>query len=148
RYFKTSLKLPEEFAFMEAQLESLLRKRISRGSVILKLFVRDLSESAAQDINTAAIQHYIAQLSQTVRGGQGNFTIDLATLAMLPGVCQPQELDDSQRERAEQIIEKLANEAIDRMVQMRTVEGRALAADLQGHCRAVREQIEAIRGKV
>jgi uncharacterized protein (TIGR00255 family) len=148
RYFKATLKLPEEFAFMEAQLETLLRKRISRGSLILKLFVRDLSESAAQDINAAAVRHYAEQLRSAVAGTIGAVTIDVAALAALPGVVQPREMDDTQRERSEQAVLQLTEQAIERLVQMRTVEGRALVSDLRGHCSAVRQHLDAILAKV
>lgn len=148
RYFKATLKLPETFAFLEAALESVLRKRITRGSVVLKLFVRDLSEAAAQDLNIAAIQHYITQFSPIVRSGQGAFTIDLATLASLPGVCQPTDLDDARRAQAETILTRLTEQAIQRMIEMRSVEGKALAADLRNHGIAIRDHLDRIRSRI
>jgi uncharacterized protein (TIGR00255 family) len=144
RYFKASIRLPDDFAFMETQLEQQLRRRLTRGSVTLRLYVRDLSASAAQDVNLAAIQHYVAQLRSVLAGGSG-FTIDLATLATLPGVCQPHELTEQQREHSEAVITRLAETAIDQLLAMRAAEGQALVEDLKRHCDAVREHLEAIR---
>ncbi|MBI5864513.1 MAG: YicC family protein [Planctomycetes bacterium] len=144
RYFKASIRLPDEFAFIESEIEQHLRKRITRGSVTLRLYTRDLSEAAAQEINVAAIRHYLVQL-RAVAPGDPAVTIDLATLANLPGVCQPHELSDAQREHAHQLVLRLIDAAIERMLAMRAVEGKALAADLQSHCRIVRENLEAIR---
>ncbi|MFQ5805579.1 MAG: YicC/YloC family endoribonuclease [Phycisphaerae bacterium] len=144
RYFKSSIRLPDDFAFMETQLEQLLRRRLTRGAVTLRLHVRDLSASAAQEVNLAAIQHYVARL-RSILATEPGFTIDLATLTMLPGVCQPHELAEQQREHGEALIAGLAETAIDELLEMRAAEGQALAADLKQHCEAIREHLEAIR---
>jgi len=144
RYFKAAVRLPEEYAFLETPLEQLLRRRLSRGSVTLRLYVRDLSASAAQDINVAAIEHYVLQLRRVLAPDSG-LTIDLATLATLPGVCQPQELSTQQREHTQALVTRLAQSAIDRLLEMRAAEGRALAEDLRKHCALIRERLAAIR---
>lgn len=146
RYFKASLRLPEEFAFLEPDIEQTLRKRVTRGSLSLKLFIRDLSAAAAQDINVAAVKRYMEQLKSVMPSGPG-YAIDLATLATLPGVCQPHELSDEQRERAQAVVARLVDSAIERLVEMRSKEGQALAADLRSHCQDIRENLEAIRAR-
>ena len=85
RYFKAAIHLPEEFAFLEAELERRLRQAVTRGSLSVRMYIRNLSAAAAEEINSAAIQRYIDQL-QAVAGGDPRLTIDLATLAALPGV--------------------------------------------------------------
>lgn len=146
RYFKAAIRLPEEFAFMEAAIEQQLRRKITRGSVTLRLFTRDLSESAAQEINLAAMRHYLTQLRAVANDPQVH--IDLATLATLPGVCQPQELSEELRERAEKLVHGLVDEAIERLVAMRAIEGRSLAADLLRNCECVTANLDAIRTRV
>lgn len=147
RYFKATIRLPEEFAFMELELDQLLRKRITRGSLTVKVYTRDLSAAAAQEVNQAAIQHYLSQF-RTVMTQPNNYSVDLATLAMLPGVCQPHEFTERERERCWEIVAKLTDEALDRLMAMRASEGRALAADLQARCGEVRENALAIRALV
>jgi len=144
RYFKASVRVPDEYAFLEAPLEQRLRRRLSRGSLTLRLFVRDLSESAARDINVAAVSNYVAQL-RALLGSQANLTLDLAGLAALPGVCQPRELSEQERERCTERVLRLADAAIDRLIQMRTAEGAALSEDLRRHCALVRAQLDPIR---
>ncbi len=146
RYLKTTLRLPDEFAFLEAPIENALRQRLTRGSVTLRLTQRDLSESAAQDINIRAVQHYLSQLREVADGGS-NFTIDLATIAMLPGVCQPHELGEELRERFGTRILSAAGQAVDALLAMRAVEGQALAADLTAQCEAVAENLKAIASR-
>ncbi len=144
RYFKCAIRLPDEFAFVEPELETLLRQRITRGSVTARMYVRDLSAAAAQDINPAALQRYVDQL-RSAAGSDMRLTIDLAVLATLPGVCQPRELDEKQREAAWAIVEKLAKQALERLLAMRAAEGRALADDLRQQCGRMRTHLSAIR---
>lgn len=146
RYFKATLRLPDEFSFLETNLEQMLRRRLVRGSVTLRLYVRDLSAGAAQDINTAAIQHYVTQL-QSVPTGETSAHIDLAMLASLPGVCQPRELTERQREHGEEVVARLAEAAVDNLVEMRAAEGKSLAEDLRSHCSMIDERLDAIRSR-
>lgn len=143
RYLKTSVRLPDDLAFLELEIEQLVRERVSRGSVTLRLYVRDLSEAAAQDINQAAVQHYVQQLRAALPADVA-FHVDLGTLAGLPGVCQPHEMSDSQRSQGWEVIRAAVVQALERLVEMRRREGAALAADLQRHCTVVQREAHAI----
>ena len=144
RYFKSSVHLPEDFAFLETDVDRLLRRRLSRGSISLRLRIRDLTSAAAAELNSAAIQRYIEQL-HGAGAGRAGLRIDLAMLATLPGVCQPRDLDDTQRDRGWAIIQKLIEQALEKLIKMRAVEGQALAADLKVHCDRIRTYLKAIR---
>ena len=55
RYFKTIIKLPELATFLEEDIDKLLRKNISRGTVNYALRLKDTSASALFDIDEAAL---------------------------------------------------------------------------------------------
>lgn len=141
RYLKIGTRLPEGFEFLEPELESRLRKRLTRGSVTMRLSYRDLSAEAAQTINVAAVQRYVAQLQGVMQSG---FTLDVATIANLPGVCQPHEMSDDQRDACMQTVYRLLDQALDALLVMRKAEGAALADDLRRHCGVVRSNVDAI----
>lgn len=143
RYFKASIRLPEEFAFLETSLETLLRQKLQRGSITMRLYQRDLSASAAQDLNMAAIERYITQLRSVAAGGP-EVRIDLGMLATLPGVCQPHELTEQERRHGEELVYQLVEQAVQRVVEMRTVEGQALAEELRQHCDLIQTRVAAI----
>lgn len=147
RYFKPTFHMPEEVAFLESELEQTLRQRVTRGSVIVRLDIRDLSDAAAEDINVAAIQHYLAQL-KTVMAIDARYSVDLATLATLPGVCQPKAVSEHEREAVSQRVSRLMNQALDMLLTMRVAEGKGLAEDLQKQCGVIRENVEKIRGRI
>lgn len=142
RYFKPTIKLPEHLQFLEAEVDKLLRSRLTRGTVNYTLRVRDTSAQAAYEINVAALQAYLDQLN-SVRPA-GPVSVDLATVLALPGVCQPPEMTEAQRERQWKIVSTLTSEALDKMIAMRAEEGRALRDDLLRHTAAVRSELTAI----
>lgn len=142
RYFKASIKLPDSLSVFESEVEKLLRTRLSRGSVVYNLRLRDTRAEAAQEINVAAVKSYIRQL--------GSFSsdipvqIDLATILALPGVCQPPGLDEAERERQWKALESMTLKAMDLLIEMRRIEGKALRDDLINQCTQIRKHLAAI----
>jgi len=147
RYLKVDVHLPEEWAFLESDVERLVRQRLARGSVVVRLRLRDQTAQAAAELNLPALREYVRQLRQAA-GDQASVTIDLATLANLPGVCQPRELTDEQRGRVWAVLQGLLEQSLERLVAMRAAEGATLLADLQAHCRRIREHLGTIRQRV
>jgi uncharacterized protein (TIGR00255 family) len=144
RYFKASVHLPDACAFLEPELEQALRRRLTRGTVTLRAYLRDLTPDAAQQINHAALQSYLRQL-RAAAGADPAVTIDLATLAALPGVCQPAEHSQAQRDNLTRRLSELTEEALQRLIAMRELEGRGVVEDLRASLARVRAHLDAIR---
>lgn len=145
RYFKASIRLPDEIAGLEAVLETALRKRVSRGSFSLTVKVKVSHAAATSEINDQALLTYLDHL-ETVREkvGDESVQIDLTALLALPGVLEPKTDDDMLTTRAKAVVPQLLADAIDRLIEMRTTEGQALAEDLKGQIDHIREQIAVV----
>lgn len=145
RYFKASTRLPDEIAGLEAVLEAVLRKRVSRGSFGLTVKVKVSDSAATSSINDNALLTYLDHL-ETVRNKvqDESVQIDLTQLLALPGVLQPTTDDDALLEFAKQALPPLLNSAIDALLDMRATEGRALAEDLALQLRHIRDQMALI----
>jgi uncharacterized protein (TIGR00255 family) len=143
RYFKALIKLPENLQFLESEVEKLLRTRLGRGSVSCVLRVRS---DAATDykIHPGALQDYVNQICAVRLPPGVNATLDLGSVAAMPGVCQPPILDEALREKYWEILRGLVERAMGKVVEMRRVEGEALCADLLNHCRHTREHLAEI----
>lgn len=144
RYLKLSIKLPEYLQFLESDVDRQVRSRIVRGTITYTLRVRSEGRVVLRPINMAALQGYVEQLSQTQPPAEAHATIDLATIALLPGVCEAPDLDDEARKRQLEIIANLADRAIDALIEMRREEGQALRRDLLGSCDAIQDHISQI----
>ncbi len=144
KYFKASIKLPELFQHLESDVEKLLRSRLGRGSITFSLRIKDESPAAAYELNRAALQQYISQL-EPLTDGNGAVRIDIGQLLELPGVCQPPEADEATRNAQSELITRLSSEAIEKLIVMRQVEGKALLADLNTQCDILRRSLSEIR---
>ncbi len=147
RYFKTIIKLSELATFLEEDIDKLLRKNISRGTVNYVLRLKDTSASAIFDIDEAALQAIMEKLSRAGSSTGINGTIDIGNLLNLPGIIQPALPD---KERAGQIrkhILEISQKALDKLKQMRAAEGGYLEADIKKCCTAIEEDLEQIRGR-
>jgi len=146
RYFKASVKLPESWGELETEIEAVLRKRLSRGTVTLTVRMRIPDDQAAYRVNKAALAKYVDQLREVEIGGNSTMRIELGSLLMLPGVCEPPPLDELVQ-RTHDGLMKLAGKAIDELVKMRHTEGKTIAADLLANCKVIEEQTATIAAR-
>jgi uncharacterized protein (TIGR00255 family) len=136
RFFKASIKLPENVSGLEPELESMLREQLGRGSITFILKMRSETAEAAYLINTQALTAYIEQL-QKIKDVNGNLKIDLGALLALPGVCQEPRDESDEIERHGPMVRELSVKAIAKLNAMRGREGEALFNDLMKHAKAI-----------
>jgi uncharacterized protein (TIGR00255 family) len=146
KYFKSTIKLPEQLACYEPRIEQIIRENLIRGSIVYTLRLRDNSAQASMEVNTGAIKGYL----QAIKGiGNDstlqNVTVDLSNILLLPGVCQYPEPDADQLERELQVIIDLTNQALKKLWAMRFEEGQALRDDLLKHCANMVESLDQIK---
>ena len=144
RYFKAAIKLPEMLQFLETEVERMVRARLGRGSVTCNLRLRSASATGGYEIDTAALERYVGSIGGVNVPEGIQATVDLGAIAALPGVCQPPEMDEEQRDRQTQLVREMTEEAIDKLIEMRRVEGQVLRDDLLLHCGRLREHLDAV----
>lgn len=144
RYFKATIKMPESMQRFETEIDKLLRAKMGRGSVTFNLRLRDDRPAAAYAVNTAMIGAYIEQLRMVSAEANGGVTLDVGRLLEIPGVLMPPQMDEQDLARQFKIVERLTNEAADRLIEMRKVEGKTIASDLAAQCTEIRRLIEDV----
>jgi len=144
RYLKTNVKLPESVAFLEEDIDKLLRKNLSRGTVNYVLQLKNISANALYDIDERGLRAYIEKLSRVGSSADIKCTIDIGSLLVLPGIIQPISPDEKAAGQIKEVVLSITQKAIDQLKQMRAAEGAALAADLDGHCKAIKQGLEQI----
>lgn len=147
RYFKPSIRLPEPIAALESELETLLRKRLIRGSIVLNVRMAASESAAVSRVNDAALISYLEHL-ETIHGriakGDHNVQIDLTALLALPGVLTPAEDEASLLQKARPVVMEMVKQACERLLIMRATEGQALATDVTQQCQTIRERMETV----
>jgi uncharacterized protein (TIGR00255 family) len=145
RYFKSVIKLPELLAFLEGDIEKLLRKNLSRGTVNYVLRLREFSSNMLFDIDEKSLLEMVEKLNRagTAAGLQGSF--DISNLLSLPGIVRPLSPDDEMAEQNRQAVLQVSQEAIDKLKKMRSIEGNYLEQELKGHCEAIEKDLGQVR---
>lgn len=144
RFFKASIKLPDNVSGLEPELEAMLREQLGRGSITFILKMRSETAEAAYLINTQAINAYLEQL-QKIKGPDGSkLNIELGALLALPGVCQEPRDESDEIERHGPMVRELAMKAIIKLNAMRGREGEALFKDLMKHAGVIATALSEI----
>ncbi|MCB9838122.1 MAG: YicC family protein [Phycisphaeraceae bacterium] len=133
KYFKASIRLPDDLQGLEAPLEAILRRRLARGAITVTAKCSDTSESAAYEINCEALSSYIDQLGKLRQIVSGQATFDAGALLDLPGVLQAPADNQAAHDRARHALSDLLNAALNDLIAMRQTEGEALAQELMKH---------------
>ncbi len=143
RYLKTVIKLPESWSHAEAEFEKLLRDVVTRGTVTLAVRMRICDEESAYRVNTVALSNYIEQLKPLEMEANPMLRVDLGSIMLLPGVCEPPKMEEI-CERTRDGLMKLVKKAIADLVEMRTKEGQAVLSDLLENCDIIERNLAAI----
>ena len=147
RYFKNIVKLPELVAFLEEDIEKLLRENLGRGTVNYVLRLKDAAADALFAIDQTALKAIIEKLNHagTAAGVRG--TIDLGNLLSLPGIIKPASPDAEKAGQVRNVILKISREALAQVKKMRAVEGGFLETDLNERCKAIKQDLDRIHAK-
>ncbi len=146
RYFKASIRLPDDLQGLEAELESALRARISRGALVLIGKVSDTSGGAAHVVNESALRGYLETIERLKKPANADFTVDAANLLSLPGVLQPSD-DEERLHKARSAFMTMLDAAIEKLVAMRAQEGAKLNEELMVHQRVIHDKLERVQAR-
>ncbi len=147
RYFKTTVRLPEPVAFLEEDIEKLLRNNMLRGTVNYVLRLKNSSVNSLFDIDETALKTVVEKLNRAGSSAGVNGTIDISNLLSLPGIIQPTLPDKKAAEQIREKVLEVSLEAIDKVKQMRAAEGNFLEADLKKHSSAIEQDLGQIRAR-
>ena len=147
RYIKTILRVSDTAAFMNDEVEKVIRSHIHRGTVNYSLRMHGVGGQTLFDINENVISEAAGKLMALADEKKIDGRIDLAQLLSLPGVVCPVSPDAQQSEQIKKVIFELTNQALEKLKQMRAREGKDIADDILGHCELIARKLEEIGGQ-
>ncbi len=124
RFLKTHV-YSELDANRQAQIESLIKQHVDRGSITLKVKCERFEAQDSYRINPAILRSYWLQLAEIAGNSQH---VNIESLLQLPGVVHENLTEDD----AEiwPLIEQAALDALQQLKQMREQEGAAMKQDM------------------
>jgi len=145
KYFKSTIRLAEAYQGLEAEMESRLREKLSRGTVTLNARCTDSSSAAAYEINEAALTRYIDRVTQVCQSRGLRPEISAGQLLALPGVLQPPANEEDILQSARAAFMPLIDDAVVKLLAMRTREGGVIADELRQHLNIIDQRLGEVR---
>ncbi|HKZ52410.1 MAG TPA: YicC/YloC family endoribonuclease [Candidatus Acidoferrales bacterium] len=139
RFLDLRLRLPDELAAVEPRLRARVRDRISRGHLEVQFQVESL-ERRALEVNEEFVRGYLELYRRLQREHQLSGEPDLTAVLRLPGVLRTDPAPPT-AEAAEQlasVAERLLDQALERLDEMRRAEGAALEQELNACLEGIR----------
>ncbi|MEQ1892661.1 MAG: YicC/YloC family endoribonuclease, partial [Planctomycetota bacterium] len=136
RHLAFKARLPEEFAALEPEVEARVRAACERGAVSVHLSAERTTGSEPARVDHELARRYQQELLALARALELAPELSLDTLVMLPGVLSAGAPSTDTGEVHKAVL-ALLEQALERMLAMRTSEGEALAADLRKNARAL-----------
>lgn len=147
RFLKVTLRCPDAYHVLEAEIEKTVRRQVKRGSLQIQLSLRRAPRVEDFRLNLFAVRTYAEQLESLATQGLDARPM-LAGVLNLPGVREEPDsasaspLDEWSR------IEPVLELALRRLNAMREEEGRAMAAELRQYAADLGRGVSLIRQRV
>jgi uncharacterized protein (TIGR00255 family) len=144
RYFKLSVRASEGYAALESLVEAEVRRTIHRGTVQVNVRVDRRRSPDDFKINVEILERYQSQLHDLQQRWSPGHPVPLEAILPLPGVVDDASIAAIDAAADWPVIEKTLRDAVERMVEMRTKEGKAMTLDLAENCRCVGASLDQI----
>ncbi len=147
RYFEFNCRTTRGYAFLEEKLKSYLSTRISRGKVDMFVSVTTVEDSDVEVVvNHSLAQGYakaFKELSETY-GVDNDLTSSI--LARLPDILTVHKVQEDENEIVELVL-PVVEEAVNKFIEMRTIEGKRLADDVLSRASTILSIVEVIEAR-
>ncbi len=150
RYLDCSVKLPRSVSFAEDPVKQAVKQAVSRGKVDVFISVKsEGGDETKVTLNTAVVGEYLEAMRQMVDQFGVKDDISVSTLSRLPEVFTVEKPEVDEEQLLKDLMQVVAK-ALESYNAMRTIEGKALDADLRSRGEtilALVARVEAGNGK-
>lgn len=152
RFLKVNSNVGEGFNCYELEIEKLVRNQVKRGTVSVYGRVTQATGAQRFQLNLAAVQSYLNQLTRLEMPGQSNSAdatvgpMALAAVLQLPGIVEETARAISAEENWP-LLSKTIVMAVERLQKMRQDEGSAMAAEMSNCAGAIASLVDEIEGR-
>ncbi len=144
RYFEYGSRLPRAYNFLDDKLKALVQSRVSRGKVDVVVYIEAAGDATAEvTVDHAVAKATLAALTELRDTYELRDDISTMALARMPDVLKtrPVELDE---DAVWEAVKTVAEEALDKFVAMREVEGEKLKADVLSRADLILEKVAVV----
>jgi uncharacterized protein (TIGR00255 family) len=148
RFLDVRFRLPEGFDVYEQRLRQIVREQLHRGHIDINVNVQP-AKAAPVQVNRDLLQAYLNAAEELQKKMGASADLDVVSLLRLPGVigglAPPLPETDEEQDQLGQALDACLREALTKLDEMRTAEGRHLAEELRSRLARIGEQTEQVR---
>ena len=144
RYYEYSSRIPRVYNYIDEKLKALIKASISRGKVEVSVNINTIEgKDALIRINMGAAEGYIEALRSVSEQLGLADDLKLSNLVKLPDIFNVQKAPDDEQQIWDD-VSSVAAEAIEKFVEMRTVEGAKLKSDVLAKAENIEKFVEKV----
>ena len=143
RYLDISVRVPKQLTFLEDLIKKEISARIKRGKIEVSITFQDNNQDTKKLLlNKEIAKNYITQLKELAEETNTEANIQITEIVKLPDVLSV--LIEQDDDKIKQDVIKITDQAVDKLIEMRTFEGNKIAEDLKLRIHRINEKIEQI----
>lgn len=130
RYFDFTCRCPRQYGFIEEKIKSHIASRIARGKVECYVGIEAInSDSADVIVNNTLACAYVKALNELAETYSLNKDYGVSAVSRFPDVLLVRKAEEDEN-KIWNLVEAVADEAVDKLTQMRCAEGKKLYDDV------------------
>ncbi len=140
RYLDISIKMPKQLSYLEEDIKKAISAKVMRGK--LEVFVTFNNQSVEEQeimINKEMAKLYIKQIEELAQETNLPVNINVMDMIKLPDVLNI--ISKQEDETIQEELLEVTNEAVEKLVEMRTFEGQKMAEDLIKRIEGIQEKM-------
>lgn len=144
RYYEYSSRIPKAYGYIDDKLKTLLKNEISRGKVEISVSIVNIEAKDTHiEINKPIAEEYISALRSIKDKFDLTDDLSLSKLIKLPDIFCVQKTPEDE-EQIWSDVSKVANEALEKFIEMRQAEGEKLKDDIMEKSECILGMVEEI----
>ncbi|MFR5875977.1 MAG: YicC/YloC family endoribonuclease [Eubacterium sp.] len=144
RYFEFSSRIPRQYGFLDEKLKSYINARVSRGKVECFVSVEALNtDSAEVVVNNTLASAYVKALKEIAGNYDLKEDFGASTISRFQDVLVVKKADEDE-EKIWNYVKSVADEAVDKFIAMRTVEGEKMRDDIYSRAKYILDCVSFI----
>lgn len=130
RYFEFYSRCPRQYGFIDEKIKSFVNSRVSRGKIECNVNIEALNtESADVVVNNTLASAYVKALKEIAQSYDLKEDFGASTISRFQDVLVVRKAEEDE-EKIWSLVKSVASEAVDKFIEMRTVEGKRMYDDV------------------
>ncbi|MBI2930126.1 MAG: YicC family protein, partial [Planctomycetes bacterium] len=145
RFLSVKVSMPELLARSEGEVEQLVREHLARGSVTVSVTMKSEADEAPALPSPARIKQVYRTLDSLRKSLGLETPVTLDSVLAIPNLIAPANHQGELARQACPVARKLALQAIEQLIEMRTCEGETVCRDILKRLDAIDRLVKRIR---